>query len=259
MAFRIPEQPTHTSAQFDLAVGHASQALHELGQRARVGGTLELLGRDPQTLTSWARSRRRTPEAVEEKLYATAVLALIPVATFLNYEHTGPPAARGLPLGAAGAAAPAPVPFLAGPAPQVARRRAAAALPLAVRAVQPEPWYTLASLAVLRVWRYAPVLVSVLFVVLGLFFFRHPDAFLFVPVCVAGWVWNYVQFALCRLMARVDSEIHRLLFGLPLPANQVAPVADVVPPNVVWPQQPAAPGYLGWMIAASLYLWRQHN
>ena len=181
MALRIPELADHSATQYDIGIGHGAQAMQELGGRPRPGGTIESLGRHPPTLAAWAKSRKRTPDAVEEQTFAKAALALIQVALVLGYDRTGPPPLAGI-AAAAAAVPPLRENDLQGPAPQVARRRAAAAMPLAVRFNTKGGAVGVVSRLTSRAYQIAPCAVAVFVVLAVAVCLRHPDIIFVFPV-----------------------------------------------------------------------------
>ena len=74
-----------------------------------------------------------------------------------------------------------------------------------------------------------------------------------------GGVSTYANYAVGRILARIDSEIHKFLFGAPPPAHTLAPEQGLVPPNYNWQQQQSAPGHLGWLTAAAVYAYYHSN
>ena len=258
MAASLLDNPAHRAGQNDLGLGHASEAMQELGSRPRPGGNIESLGRLPATLATWAKSRKRTPDAIEEQTFAKAALALIQVALVLGYDRTGPPSAQS----SAAAASPLPVAVpmsqLHGHPAAVARRRAAAAMPLAVRMHNSGGAVGVAARLSCRVWKFAPWVVSLLLILVAVVCLRHPDVVFMLPVACMGWVSTYMQYAVGRLLARIDGEVHRFLFGTPPSAHTMAPEQGLVPPNYVY-QQPQASGHLGWISTALVYAYYNHN
>ncbi len=92
MAQSLSDVSAFAAAHVNLGIGHAAQAMQQLGGQRRTGGTLEELVRQLGRLLALSKSRRRTPDALEEQTYARAVRAMVYTALLLGYHHPGPPA-----------------------------------------------------------------------------------------------------------------------------------------------------------------------
>ena len=130
-----------TAVQIADAFGNAERYLVALGnRRTAAGDTLSVyLANNPGDIIVWAASRRQTPETIDKRAFARALIAMIDVANLVGFGAVGAGAAA--PPGAApppAAALPPAAPF-AGPAPVVAIRRGVIAYRMNV-VPAPTPW-----------------------------------------------------------------------------------------------------------------------
>ncbi len=97
------------------AVGNAERIITDLGNKPSQGRPLQtIVVESPAVLKTWAASKKRTPDAVEQKIYAQALLALCAAAVHVHYDR-GPPTPHAAP------AETGPAPFSGSPA-SVTRR-----------------------------------------------------------------------------------------------------------------------------------------
>ncbi len=87
MAAALPREQDIPAALVITAVGNAERLFTDLGNKSHEGRSLQtVVGENPAILKTWAASRRRTPDAVEQRIYAQAVLALCAAAMHMHYE-----------------------------------------------------------------------------------------------------------------------------------------------------------------------------
>ena len=86
-----PPATAPTSQQIGLALSHVDHLMHSLGAKAYEDTTLaHAVETQPQLLKTWANSRRQTPLANEQRVFAKAVLSLLDVFELIGPEVGAP-------------------------------------------------------------------------------------------------------------------------------------------------------------------------
>jgi hypothetical protein len=251
-----------TSAQIFVALSHAGHLLDTLGQRPCDGSTLaQIIEAQPQLLKTWGTSRRQTPMAIDQRVFAKAVQSLLDVLDHVGHTAGAPTAPTSAAVPSAPPAGmplapqvPPPVPArISGP--EGARARGI----VATRVLTANPaldWRT-RWLAVLWSWSPVACILLAMFVMMGVA--QNPDLVLVVPCRIAGLGFLYANFVFERFWQRLETEMTRWLYGQAPAiragvgsasstdlASSPGPVAMYVPQ-----QNPPVLAWLGW--AAALY------
>jgi hypothetical protein len=238
--------------QVFLALAHPEQLLRQLGARAFEGSTFEgTISARPELLKAWKDSRKQTPLAIEQRVYAKTVLSLIEMVDVTGGVTMPPQPDIAVPVARA--------PF-AGPVVEVVRRRVTATR-VAVRSHPPERWVFRHATAL---WSWAPWACTVLgfIVILGLT--KHPDVLLVIPCRVVGLLFVYVNYACERFWARLETEVYAMFFGRSAGLTGTAGDPSALDNGIVrhgtafpaqLPQQgPTLFTAMGWLCAVATYM-----
>ena len=240
-------QPTWSSDQILGVLGQATAITAALSDRRFHGSTLgDLLGRDPSLLRTWSNSKKRTPEATEQRCLAKILLALLEASDVVD-------------VGALPAQPLAPAPRAAQKRPPVGftepndvirtKRRALLALAPPVKS-----GLRVAQARVLAVWAWAPRLCICLLLLCALFLVTHLELLAVIPMRLGSWVPVYCMWAIDRLLKRIDAEIAAML-GWPFPPSVATSTSASGIPTYEGTSGPLSRSgvSLGWLVAAGLY------
>jgi hypothetical protein len=172
-----------------IAISHAATIVEQM---SKLGGDDPLssqLLRAPSQVKVWAASRKTTPDAVERRHFAKLVMSLQACLPHVSIEP----------------AVSTPPPTVATPVPL---RRPCAAVTDAVAPVPiPTTWPGRFKQVLLSWWMAAPSSLCVFLVLAGALILCRPELLVEFPLRVFAWLPWYVEWALNRLLARVEREL----------------------------------------------------
>ena len=253
-------------------VAHSARIIQDYGnRRCEYGSLYEAIIADPRRIQAWAISRGRTVDIVDKRCYAKAILALAAASVNLGFHEQPPlPAPPLVPAGPPAQPLPNPALPVPGLLPAKVRPPGVRGLagPAGVRHrglelvrigdIQPQAtlWTWIRRTQLAGVWMQYVCLVGLL--VAGISILYRPERVLVVPFKLLGWSQMYINYALDRVAAKVESEvINAFTSALPFPSQASGSSSSTEANPIVHVDSNQSTSFIGWLCALCVWMRQQ--